>query len=164
MTFFKSFPDSRLQLNDNFKNEISNTVSEWIHGVKAVPESYNDWKISVDLSISSKSNEPKAASTNECKHKHYINVFFVASRLCFNQILVIMKIGNLEKMLKNLGNEDSSDALKASKKSLSFKKKSLPRARSSEKPEEIVSALYDKKSKEVKYKFSTSFIKSILIQ
>lgn len=32
MAFYKAFSDSRLLLNDDFKNELSNTVHEWILG------------------------------------------------------------------------------------------------------------------------------------
>lgn len=32
LAFFKSFPDSRLQFSDDFKEELSNTVHEWVLG------------------------------------------------------------------------------------------------------------------------------------
>ncbi len=75
MAFYKGFSDSRMLLNDDFKNELCNTVYEWILGVKPIPETYKDWEIAPDIDLTN-ITDIKVTSTGESKFKNkYIYIY-----------------------------------------------------------------------------------------
>lgn len=89
MAFYKAFSDSRLLLNDDFKNELSNTVHEWILGtffynlikqkkynlkkigIKPIPESFKEWEITPDINLSN-NTDIKVTSTGESKDLKFL--------------------------------------------------------------------------------------------
>ena len=66
MSFYLCFPDSRHLFKNDFKEQLSSIVYEWVLGVRSVPGAYKDWVINDDITLTSanKSNV-KVASTNE---------------------------------------------------------------------------------------------------
>lgn len=72
LTMCKAFPDSILQFNDSFKQEICNIVNEWILGVRPVPESYQNWNLPEDLA---QRKVEKATSTVE--RKFFTFMFYI---------------------------------------------------------------------------------------
>lgn len=64
LAFFYAFPDSFLQLNDAFKEELCNKVHEWVLGLRPIPESYLDWQINDEINIT---GEQKVSSNNESR-------------------------------------------------------------------------------------------------
>jgi hypothetical protein len=64
-TFFATCPDSRMNLTDKFKEFVSSTITEWISGSQATPESYKNWKIRDDSTMLTSDHAEKNSSSND---------------------------------------------------------------------------------------------------
>jgi hypothetical protein len=64
-TFFATCPDSRMNLTDKFKEFVSSTITEWISGSQATPESYKNWKIRADSTMLTSDHAEKNSSSND---------------------------------------------------------------------------------------------------
>lgn len=65
LAFFNVFPDCVLQFNNQFKQDICNTVHEWILGLRPIPDSYENWQINDEINIT---GEAKGSQNNESKY------------------------------------------------------------------------------------------------
>ncbi|XP_053405704.1 protein FAM227B-like isoform X2 [Mercenaria mercenaria] len=43
--YWEAFPESRTKFDDNLRQDLVNTISEWTTGVKPVPGSHKSWKV-----------------------------------------------------------------------------------------------------------------------
>ena len=65
LAFFNVFSDCVLKFNNEFKQEICNTVYEWVLGLRPIPESYENWKINDEINVT---GETKGSQNNESIH------------------------------------------------------------------------------------------------
>jgi hypothetical protein len=64
LIFHQAFADSRLYFNDRFKENICNTIGEWVLGIKPIPESYKKWTIQIETDPTHV--ETKVTSNADC--------------------------------------------------------------------------------------------------
>lgn len=98
LAFFNVFPDCVLQFNNEFKQEICNTVHEWVLGLRPLPESYENWQIKNEINVT---GDSKVSQNNE---SIFCLFYLDKSKIFFK---VMTKISNLEKLLNSLGEKDS---------------------------------------------------------
>ena len=79
--FYRAFPDSRLQFSDWFKQNICDTIYEWVMGVRTIPGSYKDWKINPDINLTVKT-DLKVTSTSESIKQHF---FIIIQSINFDE-------------------------------------------------------------------------------
>ncbi|CAF0991539.1 unnamed protein product [Didymodactylos carnosus] len=99
MAFFDTFPDSRMNLTDKFKEYISSIISEWISGTQATADAYKNWTIKVDSTMVANVQEHTVSSSND----------------------IFQKIARLEEELELLG-EEQNENMKSSRSARSSAK------------------------------------------
>ncbi|CAF2707110.1 unnamed protein product [Rotaria sp. Silwood2] len=73
-TFFDTCPDSRMNLTDKFKEFVASTITEWISGAQATPESYKNWKIRADSTLITSDNAMERSSSSNNIYKKILRL------------------------------------------------------------------------------------------
>ncbi|CAF4914720.1 unnamed protein product [Rotaria sp. Silwood1] len=73
-TFFDICPDSRMNLTDKFKEFVASTITEWVSGAQATPESYKNWKIRADATMITSDNALENTSSSNDIYKKILRL------------------------------------------------------------------------------------------
>jgi hypothetical protein len=69
-----------MNLTDKFKEFVASTITEWISGAQATPESYKHWKIRADATMLSSDNtleENSSSNDSSYFNKSKMNLIFI---------------------------------------------------------------------------------------